>query len=130
MNPLRWNVLWWSIGSAMVAVILWGTLAPGREVPNLHVNDKIEHFTAHFGVALWFSGLIRRDRYLWLALAVCALGGGIELAQGAMGLGRDADWHDFYADSLGVGAALALAWAGLGGWAMWLERLLLAPKSL
>jgi VanZ family protein len=122
MRQLAWTGLWWVIGLAMVSVVLWGTLIPPAMVPHLHLNDKVEHFLAHFGLALWFSGLVLRSNYPWLALVLVAFGGGIEIAQGVMGLGRDADWHDWYADCVGVAAGVALAYLGLGAWAVKLER--------
>lgn len=42
------------------------------------------------------------------ALACVAFGGGIELAQGAMGLGRGCDFWDFVADASGVALAVWL----------------------
>jgi len=44
---------------------------------------------------------------LLIALNCVALGGGIELLQGAMELGRGADWLDFLADAAGVAIAMA-----------------------
>ena len=73
-------------------------------------------------LALWFGGLLPVRRYAWLALALLALGGGIEIAQGAMGLGRTADWHDFYADAFGTAAGMGLCLAGLRHWVQWLEQ--------
>ncbi len=122
MKKLAWAPLWWVIGFAMISVVLWGTLIPPQMVPHLRLNDKVEHFLAHFGLGLWFSGLLLRSNYLWLALALVAFGGGIEIAQGLMGLGRDADWYDWYADCFGVAAAIALAYLGVGAWATTLER--------
>ena len=87
----------------------------------MHVSDKTEHFVAYFGLMLWFSGLVRLRRFAWLVLALLALGGGIEIAQGLMGLGREADWRDFFADAYGTGAGLLLALVGLRHWVRWLE---------
>ena len=44
----------------------------------------------------------------WVGVAVVAIGGLIELLQGAMGLGRDAEWLDLVADALGVALGLIL----------------------
>jgi VanZ family protein len=56
-----------------------------------------------------------------------ALGGGIEIAQGLMGLGREADLRDVLANTLGAGAGLGLALTPVGRWPELLERLLF-PK--
>ena len=122
--PLRFPQLWWFIGWALVLFILYGTLAPSEYVPNLHLWDKLEHAGAFFGLTLWFGGLTRRSRYPLLALWMLLLGGGIELAQGYMGWGRDMDIHDFYADAIGVAVAFALLGAGLSQWAVFAERIL------
>jgi VanZ family protein len=122
MKKLVWSELWWTLGVVMVAVVLWGTLIPPRMVPHLHLNDKFEHFIAHFGLGIWFAGLLKRSNYLWLALALVAFGGGIEIAQWLMGLGRDPDWHDWYADCVGVAVGMGFAYLGLGDWASILEQ--------
>ena len=116
--------LWWVIGWAMVLYITVSCLEPARYVPNLHLWDKAEHALAFFGMTVWFGGLARRSRYPLVALAMAALGGGIEIAQGTMGLGRDADVVDFLADSVGITVALLLLYLGLGAWPRWVEGLL------
>jgi VanZ family protein len=50
-------------------------------------------------------------------------GASIEVAQGVMGLGRDADVMDFAADAVGVAIALAMVYLGLGSWTERIERL-------
>ncbi|MGH8260141.1 MAG: hypothetical protein ACREUG_10670 [Steroidobacteraceae bacterium] len=116
--------LWWLAGWALLLFILYGTLAPSADVPNLHVWDKLEHAGAFFGLTLWFGGLIRRSRYALLAFWMLLLGGGIELLQGYMGWGRDMDIHDFLADSIGIAVAFGLLFAGLRHWAVIAERIL------
>ena len=121
---LRLTRLWWGMGWGMVLVILAGTLAPDRYVPDLHLWDKAEHAIAFFGLTFWFGGLLSRQRYPAVAFVMLLLGGGIELAQGAMNWGRDEDILDFVADSVGVSVALALLYLGLGAWTQRVERLL------
>lgn len=120
---LQFPALWWLIGWALVAFILYSTLAPSQDVPNLHIWDKLEHSGAFFGLTLWFGGLIRRTRYPLLAFWMLLLGALIELAQGYMAWGRDRDIHDFYADATGVAVAFILLGAGLRHWAVWAERI-------
>jgi VanZ family protein len=119
---LRLARLWWALGWGMVLFILGSTLAPERYVPEVHLWDKAEHALAFFGLTLWFGGLLSRARYPAIAVVMLLLGGGIELAQGAMNWGRDADIMDFVADSVGISVALTLLYAGLGAWAQWVER--------
>jgi glycopeptide antibiotics resistance protein len=47
----------------------------------------------------------------------------IEGLQGAMHLGRQADIHDVYANTIGILCGLTLALVWLGGWAMRVEAL-------
>jgi VanZ family protein len=120
--------LWWTLGWAMVLLILYSTLAPSRYVPDVHLNDKIEHATAFLGMTFWFGGLVTRRRFWVLAVVMSAFGAAIEVAQGTMGLGRDMDIHDGIADTCGVLAALALLLTCVprsqGSWLRWVERLI------
>ena len=119
---LRLARLWWALGWAMVLFIAVSCLEPARYVPNLHLWDKLEHALAFFGMTFWFGGLVRRGRYPVVAVLMLLFGGGIEIAQGAMRLGRDEDIMDFVADSVGISIALVLLYAGLGAWISWGER--------
>jgi VanZ family protein len=113
---------WYVIGVAMVLFVLVESLVPSSDLPSVNVNDKVEHFVAYLGLALWFGGLTETRRYvrLWVALAV--FGGVIEILQGAMKLGRQAEWNDFFSDGAGALAGLLLCLAGLRHWASWIER--------
>lgn len=113
---------WYVIGVAMVLFVLVTCLLPSRDVPSVSVNDKVEHFVAYLGLALWFGGLTEPRAYGRLFLWLAVLGGGIEILQGVMALGRDAEWLDFFADCAGALAGLALCLAGLRHWASWIER--------
>jgi VanZ family protein len=121
---LRLARLWWAIGWAMVIYIAVSCLEPARYVPNLHLWDKAEHALAFFGMSVWFGGVVRRSRYPLIAVAMLLFGGGIEIAQGEMRLGRDEDIMDFVADSVGIAVAMALLYLGLGAWTRWVERLI------
>lgn len=121
------TAMWWALGWAMVLFITYSTLAPARYVPDLHINDKIEHASAFFGMTFWFGGLVRRGRFWALGLIMSAFGGAIEIAQGTMGLGRDMDIHDWVADTWGVLIALGLLLCiprRRGSWLQWLESFL------
>jgi VanZ family protein len=113
--------VWYVLGVGLILAVVVASLLPPRDLPRLHVSDKAEHFVAYFCLMLWFGGLVRLRHFAWLVLALLALGGGIEIVQGLMGLGREADWRDFFADAYGAGAGLLLALAGLRHWVRWLE---------
>jgi VanZ family protein len=121
---LRLARLWWALGWAIVLFITVSCLEPPRYVPNLHLWDKLEHALAFGGMTFWFGGLVRRRRYPVIAVLMLLFGGGIEIAQGAMRLGRDEDVMDFVADAVGISVASGLLYAGLGAWTGWVERIL------
>ena len=122
MSALRYSRFWYLAGVGLILVVVVASLVPRSELPHLAISDKVEHFTAYFGLGLWFGGLVMPRRYALLASALLVLGGGIEVAQGLMGWGREADWRDFYADALGAFAGLALCLGGLRHWVKWLEQ--------
>ncbi len=97
-------------------------------MPDLHLNDKVEHATAFFGMTFWFGGLVRRRTLLGAGRwSMSAFGAAIEVAQGTMGLGRDMDIHDWIADTSGVLIALAILLMCVprsrGSWLRWVESL-------
>jgi VanZ family protein len=122
MNTLRLRKVWYVLGAGLTLLVIIASLVPARDLPRLRISDKLEHVLAYLALALWFGGLAAPRAYLRLSLGLLALGGGIEIAQGLMGLGRQADWYDFYADALGVALGLSLCLAGLRYWAVWLEQ--------
>lgn len=122
MNAPRYSRFWYLIGFGLTLAVVVASLVPSVALPHVSVSDKVEHFSAYLALAMWFGGLVPPRRYAVLGLALLALGGGIEIAQGLMGLGREADWRDFYADAAGAIAGLALCLAGLRHWVSWLER--------
>lgn len=119
---LRFRRLWFTAGLAIAALIALVCLLPGSQLPQVGLSDKIKHAIAFAGLAFWFGSVIVRRDLVAVALAVVAFGGLIEIAQGLMGLGREAEWGDFVADALGAAAGLLLALSPLGQWARWLEQ--------
>jgi hypothetical protein len=100
-----------AIFTLAVAVLLYLSLAPTRELPDVRLWDKAEHAIAWFVLtALGLALGLWRPRTL-VAFAF-GLGAGVELLQAALGLGRQGDWRDLAFDCLGIAAAL-LAWAGV-----------------
>jgi hypothetical protein len=124
LPTLRYPRAWFCAGLLMAIAITVASLVPARDLPALGVSDKLEHVVAYLLLAFWFGSVIARWEYLFLALALFALGGGIEIAQGMMGLGRQADLLDLAADAGGIGLGLALAATPLGRWASFIEILL------
>jgi VanZ family protein len=121
---LRFSRFWFLLGMAIVTLVVTACLVPSHVLPTVGVSDKIEHGVAFFTLTIWFAGLLPRRDYVFLFLAMIALGGGIEVAQGLMGLGREADIWDLVADAKGVCAGVAVALTPLGRWPSLLEGLL------
>jgi len=95
------------LGSA-AAVLLWLCLAPSRDLPRVNLWDKAEHagawaVLAGLGVALFPR---RPGRIAGFALA---LGAAVEVLQGLLPFGRDADWRDLVGDAAGIAFALLVA---------------------
>jgi hypothetical protein len=85
---LRYRRLWLAVGIAMLLVITTVCLLPMKDLPSTGMSDKAEHFLAFGALAFWFGSIVVRRDLPWVAVAVVAFGGAIELAQSSMGLGR------------------------------------------
>lgn len=112
MRGFRRPALWLAAWLMLVAAVVVASLLPADGLPPAPFDgvDKLEHFLAYAvlatGAAMLFA---RRGLQLLLALALVALGVGLEFAQGAMTVSRHADGIDALANALGV-----LAGWGLG----------------
>lgn len=96
------------------AILLFMCLAPARDLPKVNLWDKEEHALAW--MVLTLTGLVLSP-YRPRAIAAFAFGVGVfvEVAQWAMGFGRDADWHDVAADCVGIVVAFVL-YAPIWAW--------------
>lgn len=126
---LRYPRLWLVGGWLLIALAVLASLSPVQELPHVSGSDKLHHFIAYFSMTLWFAGIYPRSQYVWVGIAMFALGGVIEAAQSAMDLGRQADVYDMIANTSGVVVALVLASMGLGGWTQWLEKRLVSSDG-
>jgi VanZ family protein len=102
-------VLFWPA----LAVVIWGELTPHPpKLAGPWLWDKLDHFTAYFGLSLLSTlGWGLRRSLLWVFLAVVGLGGGMEILQTLVG--RDGAWGDFLANDLGALLGLGVAVAYL-----------------
>ena len=121
LTTLRYPRAWLCLGLLMALFITVMSLLPANNLPSLGISDKIEHAAAYALLAFWFASVMGRWDYLYLFLALLAFGGGIEIAQGLMGLGREADLLDLAADAAGSVVGLGLAATPLGRWARFIE---------
>jgi VanZ family protein len=120
-NRLRLAPFWWAAGIALAAIVVFESLTPSVPMPAA-ISDKLAHAAGYGALSFWFAGILERRRYPVLAGLLLAFGVLVELAQYAMGIGRTAEWQDVVANFLGIGTALALAYAGLGAWMLQVER--------
>lgn len=126
MLPLRYPWLWRLIGWLLIAGVVAGSLMPGQAIPQMVSNDKWLHATTYFLLMLWFAGLYRRDRHVWIALGLLALGVALDLLQG-LTTTRSFDLLDIGANAAGILAALLLSYHLLEGWCQRMEQWL-APS--
>jgi VanZ family protein len=108
--------VWWIVGFVLIGVVVYVCLLPGGELPTTPFNDKLNHFLAHFALAAWFAGLVPRGRWWKILLGLALLGVGIEIAQGLMHEGREAEWRDAVANVCGALAGLGASRLGLARW--------------
>lgn len=129
MLSLRFPRLWLGLGWLAVVLAIVVCLMPITQLPQPpNLSDKTEHFLAYLLLSVWFAGIYARSRYWAIAVGLVLMGVLIEFAQGAMGLGRHADFRDVIANCGGVLAGLTLCWFGLGSWMQWLESLVSKPQ--
>ena len=104
----------WLLAPALLFVV-YAELTHTDLAQELEINlwDKALHFTAYAGLAGMATIAVRAKprRAVWWALGLIVLGGVLEIVQGMTG--RDADIWDEAANTLGVVAGTALAWAGI-----------------
>lgn len=117
LGGLRHRRFWVALSWVVIAFSLYVNLAPASSLPQVGVSDKIEHVVAYLLLMTWFSGMYDRSRYLRIAASLFIMGVAIEFAQGAMQLGRQRDYQDVIANSIGIVLGFALAHLLVGGWA-------------
>jgi glycopeptide antibiotics resistance protein len=78
--------------------------------------------TAYVILAAWFAAMLERRAFWMLALLLLLLGVGVEVAQGVMAIGRQADWRDVVANSAGIGIGLYLSTLGGESWLARIEK--------
>lgn len=113
------------LGWLLVLGVIVGSLMPGRAMPDVSLNDKLQHASVYLLLMLWFAGFYARRFYLAIAIVLCALGIGLDLLQGLTAT-RSFELYDIMADLVGIGIGFGLAVAFLGGWCQRVEQRLLS----
>ncbi len=94
---------------AVVACFLLYAGLRAQSVPELfHEEDKLYHLAGFAALAVCTRLAFPRPAWWWQALAMLAMGGGIELAQNLEPARLGSAW-DFLFDAIGVAIGLALA---------------------
>ena len=110
IKPLRHRNAWLALWLLAVAALIVVCLLPSRDLPKLHVSDKIEHALAFALLAGSAVQLFERWRALLLVgLGLLALGIGIEFAQALFTTTRAMEAADVVADSIGIVVGLSVA---------------------
>lgn len=114
LKPFRRPWLWAGLWMLAIALVVIGSLLPGKDLPPLPVSDKFEHFAVY---ALLSAGAVqlfaRRLSWGFICLLLVLMGIGLEYLQAAMKLGRMLDRNDALANSFGVLIGLATAFTPL-----------------
>ena len=111
--------LWFAVGLAGCAVLLYACLMPNPPSPGISNFDKVEHFAAFAVLGTWFGGILA-PRYWAVLFGLLGFGLLIEFIQSGIDY-RSGDPLDFLADSLGVVAGLGLARLGAMGWLRYID---------
>jgi VanZ family protein len=127
MRDLRFGYWWLGGGIALLAYVLYATLAPPVRVSGF-LNDKLAHFLAFAALMGWFSGVFRNVWFPLVAILLAAFGVGIELLQAQLTY-RSAEVADALFDFAGIAVAWLIALTGLGRWAEFIEARLLSSRA-
>ena len=127
MLKLRYPRIWVVVGWLLVAGVIVGSLVPGQALRAVSWNDKVTHAGSYFLLMVWFAGLYSRQRHIWIALGLLALGVALDSLQLTTKT-RHFDLRDVAANGFGILVGLTLSVWLLEGWCQRIERLLLAPE--
>ncbi|MDE2407501.1 MAG: VanZ family protein [Xanthomonadaceae bacterium] len=106
-----------------IAIVVITSLVPGKDLPQVGMNDKLEHFTAYGLLSASAVQLFaRRLSWGFVCVLLVLMGIGLELLQGAMGMGRTMDSHDALANAMGVLMGLGIAFTPLRDLLLWIDR--------
>ncbi|MEL7539072.1 MAG: VanZ family protein [Pseudomonadota bacterium] len=119
---IRWPRLWVGLGLFLCVNVFIASMVPLNALSAFNIWDKAEHAVVFAALSVWFSALVPRRRYVWLALALLAFGVSIEVGQ-MLTVDRSPEIADVVADIVGISVGLVLAAAGARHWARWVESL-------
>jgi VanZ family protein len=124
--PLHFARFWAALGWLGVGLGVLLTVLPSGSAP-VPIGGHAQHLAGYFMLTSWFLGLYPPARYPLIALSCLLYGGGMELLQN-LSPSRHPALADALTNGVGILAALIAAYAGLGGWAARVEKLLGASR--
>ena len=123
LKPFKRPWLWAGLWMLAIAVVVIGSLLPGKDLPPLPVSDKLEHFAAYAVLSAGAVQLfVRRLSWGFVCVLLVLLGIGLEFLQAKMALGRMLDRNDALANTFGVLIGLATAFTPLRDALLRLDR--------
>ena len=122
MLALRYARFWAAMAWLGIGLAIFLTVLPTGASP-VPVGGRLQHITGYFIMTSWFTGIYPRARYPLIGLGCLLFGGGMEMLQ-IFSPTRHPAVKDALTNGIGIGLALGAAYAGLGGWATRIERLL------
>ncbi len=123
-TPLKYKLLWLSIGYLMVVFVIYSSLSTSQVVLEISLSDKLMHVLGYFGLMGWFMQIYRGRRAGFrLAAVFIAMGVLLEFLQDLGGV-RYFEVADMLANTLGVLLAWALSYTPVASILLWFERCL------
>jgi len=128
MLPLRRVGLWRVLSVVILVVVLAAALSPAfwffdtkhSALSWFQNADKWLHAFTFITLSVWFAGLYEKRAWWLIAVGLTLFGFVVEFCQLQVSY-RTADWIDIAANTAGILVGLAVATAGLGGWALRFE---------
>ncbi len=124
-NPRRTLRLLWLFTIGYWLFLFTMTHLPPSKVPEIGVNDKLEHFGAYgllaggLFLSIWGTSP-HTQKATWLTYLIClAYGAFDEITQAIPFIGRSCELNDWFADAIGAAIAVTI----LTLIRRWLERI-------
>jgi len=96
------QILFWPA----VAVTIIGAVMPPLRIGNVLPWDKAAHFLAFYVLTLLAVAAFPRRSKFFIGAALSMFGALIEVVQATPIVHRDADWHDWLADTIAIVAVM------------------------
>jgi VanZ family protein len=110
LRAFRRPRLWLSLWAILIVAVIALSLMRGPPIPAVLAIGKFDHWLAYFVLqAMAVQLYARRREQIVAAIAMAALGIGLEFAQGYLTTWRDMSFYDGAIDAFGVAVGLALA---------------------